>query len=499
MRTGARKSFRAVGALAVGLLLQGTSPSVAQAQAPAAIGAEAASRAPEIEAAVRALANDRAFKDAKVAVAIVDVESGRLLASHNEHLPLNPASNAKVYTAAAALATLRGDHRFETTLSGAIKTGEISGSLVLRGTGDPSLTTADVSRMVEELRGLGLRRIGGDILVDQRAFDEQSVPPAFEQQPNEWASFRAPVSAVALNANTVTMTVRPTTDGAPAIVTFDPPGFVDVEGAVTTGGEGADNVGLVLAPRGQRLLAKVSGKVGGDARVVRFTRRVDDPALLAGYALRAELDRAQIKVGGEVKVGTSTTKVSVLARHLSEPLSTLLYAVGKNSDNFFAEMIFKSIGGEGKRRPARHADASEVVTQWAQKVGAFDTGTVIKNGSGLFDANRATASGLASLLRVAWKDPALQSEFVAQLAIGGNDGTLKKRFRDDRLHRSVRAKTGTLEDAIALSGYVLGPAGKPPLAFSILMNGTAGKAAQARAAMDKLVEMLIRRQWSKSS
>ena len=346
---------------------------------------------------------------------------------------------------------------------------------------------------------MGLRRVGGDILVDQHVFDEQSVPPAFEQQPNEWASFRAPVSAVALNENTVTMTVRPTTDGAPALVSFDPPGFVDSEGAVTTGGvgEGADAVGLVLAAKGQRLLAKLSGKVGADARVVRFTRRVDDPALLAGYALRAELERAQIKVGGEVKAGTS--KGAVLARHLSEPLSSLLYAVGKNSDNFFAEMIFKTIGGEGKRRPARHVDAAEVVTQWAQKVGAFDTGTVIKNGSGLFDANRATASGLASVLRVAWKDPALQSEFVAQLAIGGNDGTLKKRFRDDRLHRAVRAKTGTLEDAIALSGYVLGPAGKPPIAFSILMNGTAGKAAQARAAMDKLVEMLVRRQWAKSS
>lgn len=459
--------------------------------------ASSAQGAPEIEAAVRALANDRAFKDAKVGVTVIDVDSGRVLAAHNEHLPLNPASNAKVYTAAAALATLHGDHRFETTLSGTVKGGDVTGPLVLRGTGDPSLSTADLAQLVDEIHAMGVRRVDGDILVDQRAFDEQVVPPAFEQQPNEWASFRAPVSAVALNENTVTMTVRPGADGSPAQVAFDPPGFVDVEGTVTTAGEGADGVGLVLAPSGQRLSAKVSGKVGSDARVVRFTRRVDDPTLLAGYALKAELERAQIKVSGEVKAGSG--KGAVIARHLSEPLSSLLYSVGKMSDNFYAEMIFKSIGGEGKRRPARHADAAEVVKDWVQKVGAFDQGVVIKNGSGLFDANRVTTSSLTSVLRVVWKDPALQPEFLAQLAVGGNDGTLKKRFRDDRIHHAVRAKTGTLEDAIALTGYVLGPAGKGPIAFSVVMNGTAGKAAQARSAIDKLVEMLVRRQWPKAS
>jgi D-alanyl-D-alanine carboxypeptidase/D-alanyl-D-alanine-endopeptidase (penicillin-binding protein 4) len=303
------------------------------------------------------------------------------------------------------------------------------------------------------------------------------------------------VSAVALNENTVTMTVRPGAENAAASVQFDPPGFVDVEGTVTTAGEGADGVNLTLSPNGKRLSAKVSGQVGSDARVVRFTRRVDDPSLLAGYALKALLDQAGIKVAGEVKAGSA--KGTVLARHISEPLSALLYSVGKNSDNFYAEMIFKTLGGEGKRRPARHADGADVVREWAQKVGAFEQGMVIKNGSGLFDANRMTVAGLTTVLRTAWKDPALQSEFVAQLAVGGNDGTLKKRFRDERTRRAVRAKTGTLEDAISLSGYVLGPSGKGPLAFSVIMNGVNGKAAQARSAIDKLVELLARRQWGK--
>ena len=450
--------------------------------------------APEIVAAVHALVSDHAFRDAGIGVAILDVDTGHYLAVANEHAPLNPASNAKLYTAAAALAILHADHRFETTLSGAARRGGVSGPLVLRGHGDPSFRTEDLWAMVEELRAEGIRHVDGDILVDQRFFDEQTTPPAFEQQPNEWASFRAPVSAVALNENTLTLSVRPTDVGAPAVSSFDPPGFIDAEGEVKTGESGADTVGLELAGKGQRMSAKLSGAVGADARLVRYTRRVEDPTLLAGYALRALLEQAGIKVSGDVKAGSG--RGPVLARHQSEPLGTLLYSLGKTSDNFYAEMIFKSLGGEGKARPARSPDGAELVLRWLDKVGANDAGVVIKNGSGLFDSNRVTAASVVQLLRVAWRDESLQPEFLSQLAIGGVDGTLHRRFRAEHLRRAVRAKTGTLDSAIALSGYVLGPPGKGPIAFSILMNDIEGKVSAGRLAADTLVELLARRQWS---
>src|SRR4029077_3565841 len=143
-----------------------------------------------------------------------------------------PASNAKLYTAACALATLHGDHRYETTLSGRIKGSVVAGSLVLRGYGDPSLRSADLWELAQDLKGRGIRKIEGDVVVDQRFFDEQTTPPAFEQQPNEWAGFRAPVSAVALDENCITMTVRPGAVGNAARVEFSPPGFVDSEGSI---------------------------------------------------------------------------------------------------------------------------------------------------------------------------------------------------------------------------------------------------------------------------
>jgi D-alanyl-D-alanine carboxypeptidase/D-alanyl-D-alanine-endopeptidase (penicillin-binding protein 4) len=451
-------------------------------------------RVPELEVAVKALAAEKSFKDASISIAVLDVDSGRFLATYDEHTALNPASNAKLYTAAAALAMLHGDHRFETTLSGTVKGGAVSGSLVLRGHGDPSLTTADLWSMVEELKGEGVTKVTGDILVDQRFFDEQTTPPGFEQQPNEWASFRAPVSALALNENTVTLSVRPTQVGNAALCAFDPPGFVDVDGDVKTAESGADTVGLELSLSGRRLSAKLSGAVAEDSRLVRYTRRVEDPTLLAGYALRALLDDAQIKVAGEVKPG-SLKKATMLARHQSAPLAEILFALGKQSDNFYAEMVFKSLGGEVKTRPAKSADSASLVTQWLDKIGANDAGVVIKNGSGLFDSNRTTAASVVSLLRAAYRDPAISPEFVSQLSIGGVDGTLRNRFRAERARRAVRAKTGTLEDAIALSGYVLGPSGKGTIAFSVIMNHIVGKVAAGRAAADGLVERIVRREW----
>ena len=437
--------------------------------------------------------NERVFKDATISLEVADVDTGQVLASYHEHMAVNPASNAKLYTAAVALATLHGDHRFETALLGTAKGGMVTGNLVLRGYGDPSLTTADLFALVEELKSSGVRQIHGDVMVDQKFFDAETTPPGFEQQPGEWAYFRAPVSAVALNENTVTLTVRPTELGAAAIVRFDPPGFVDVEGTVKTAESGADTVGLELSGAGQRLHAKVSGAVSRESRVVRYTRRVDDPTLLAGYALKAILEDAGIKVGGDVKVAAGR-EGGVLARHESAPLSELLYSLGKQSDNFYAEMVFKSLGGEGKGRPAKSMAGGELVERWVSRVGAGDAGLVFKNGSGLFDSNRATASSIVGILRAAWRDPTIQPEFVAQLAVGGVDGTLKHRFRSGHARRLVRAKTGTLEDAAALSGYVLSPTGHGTLAFSIVMNHVAGKVSAARAAADSLVETMAKTQ-----
>jgi D-alanyl-D-alanine carboxypeptidase/D-alanyl-D-alanine-endopeptidase (penicillin-binding protein 4) len=105
---------------------------------------------------------------------------------------------------------------------------------------------------------------------------------------------------------------------------------------------------------------------------------------------------------------------------------------------------------------------------------------------------RRCSSRLACHAAPAYANPATRSEYVSQLAVGGEDGTLRNRLKDLPRPRIVRAKTGTLDDVIALSGYVLGPTPDRALAFSILLNGIGGKQWQARALADDLVRALAK-------
>ncbi len=485
--------FRRTVAAGIALLALTSQPRPASSQATPAKTSQASSE-------LSRLATSAEYKGFHVGVEAIEIDTGRVLVAAGEHQPLNPASNAKLVTAITALSVLKPEHRFETGLYGPSGKGSVlSGALVLKGYGDPSLSTGDLYEMALELKRDGVKRIDGGIIVDQRFHDDQFTPPAFEQQPNEWMPFRAPVSAIALNENVIVATIRPG-GGEHALVSFWPPGFVDVEGTVKLSDGGGANVQMNLGPSAtdpSRMKAHVSGSIPGDVKGVTYYRRVEDPRLLAGYALKAVLNDLGIEVKGEIRSGSASSH-TLLARHRSAPLAALLLPVGKQSDNFYAEMILKALGGEKKSKPAQTDGGAEIAVKLLTQIGAFDNGVVVKNGSGLFDANRATAHELATLLRWAYREPSIQGEVLTHLSIGGVDGTLHGRFRSEHARRAVRGKTGTLDDAVALSGYVLAPPGRSPVAFSILINNCKGKVAQARGFADKLVAKLVHEVWGSS-
>lgn len=465
----------------------GAQPTASPAAAPSSLLDASA-----VREAVRDLARDAAKWGGSASAMVVEIPGGAALASAAEHDVMNPASNAKLATAAAALRILGPDHRYLTGLYGKI-TGDRVASLVLRGAGDPTLTAADLAEMARDLAARGVRKVGA-ILVDQGAFDAAFTPPAFAQQPDEWAPFRAPVSAVAVDANTLVISASPSEDGKPALVRVEPPGAAKISGSVrTTKKSDPERFGVSLAAAGGAITVKVSGHVPEGGAPVRAWRRLEDPTLAPGLALRAALAAAGVGAG-EVAAGGSKER-ALLVAHRSAPLAHVLAKLGKDSDNFVAEMVFKSLAAEARPRPATFTAAAELVTAELRAMGAFEAGCAVVNGSGLFDANRTTAAATASLLRGAYLDARIGPEMVAQLAVGGVDGTLRSRFKAWSKVRAVRAKTGTLNAVFALSGYVLSPPGKPALAFALFVNGAPGKAGPARAAMDRVVDAAARATW----
>lgn len=415
---------------------------------------------------------------------VVDLRDGRSAGIHPQQV-VNPASNMKLITAAVALSELGSDHVYRTALHGKVDEQGAIAQLVLRGNGDPNLIDADLWRLANTLKQRGVVKVNS-LFVDQTAFDEKFVPPAFEQQPNEWAAFRAPISAIAIARNTVTLNVLPQTPDNDARVWFEPAGIVTLQGSVKTVSPGkGQNVQLSLTQdTNGGLKATLSGHVAANLGRQRFSKRVEDPRLLPGLVLAQALRDSGISVDS-VQLGV-VRDLPLVTYITSAPLSQLLSALGKQSDNFTAEMVFKSLSASSNATASSDASAA-LVKQWLERRFTLPQGTRIGNGSGLFDANRVSAETLVAVLRDAYADATRRDAMIHHLAIGGVDGTLVRRFSDAGLRAKVRAKTGTLDDTIALSGYVLRDGIAPPLVFSILVSGIRGRHGELRPLVDAVV------------
>lgn len=478
-----RRTFTAaLGALGVASLARSS-----DAQAPASLEQLAAAAATELAE----LTSWTKAQGAELSAQLLDALSGRELGGSFAHQALNPASNQKILTMAVALDRLGPDHRFSTSLHGRAS-GDTLSELVLRGSGDPELSLDDLSHLVRALRAQGYQRITGDLLVDQSAFDRSWDPPGYAQHPDEWATYRAPVSALAVDRNTVTLHVAPGAEGEPAKVWVSPSGLASVRGSVHTGPRGRPHdVRLSVRSRADGLELLVGGTVPITQSALGFGRRIAEPELAPGHALLALLREQQIAFNGSVKSGgadVQSEKASLRSRSLAE----IVHALGKRSDNFVAEMLLKAVGARASGSAGSSAGGAAVTEEYLKRIGAFDPGTRLSNGSGLYDANRVSAFTLARTLGSIAGDARIFPELLASLSIGGLDGTLSQRFKPFRSQRTIRAKTGTLASVTALSGYVLRAAPNGPLAFAFVLNGVAGKVAEGRKRIDRVVEAIAR-------
>jgi len=429
----------------------------------------------------------------RLSISVVDASSGAPLFQHAADVPLNPASNMKLVTAAAALARLGPEFRMRTGLYGKFDgepgRGEAA-MVVLRGFGDPSLRQADLVELARQLADRGVRRVG-EIVVDGSYFDAPFLPPAFEQQPDEVAPFRAPIAAVSVDGNAYVLRVLPgEAPGAGARVRLDGSGYFSLESTVTTSEGGAPSIIAIQRDRGERMQLLLRGTIPIGITGVSYRRRIEHPLYWAGHLLRDALGAVGIRSGEVVRLGTTPSDAVLWAQHSSRPLAELLGAMGKQSDNFVAEMVFRVLGAE-RRRPGRVEDSVAVVRELLAEAGIDAARVQIVNGSGLFEGNRNSAGDLTWVYR----NPAIRGEYLAHLAIAGVDGTLAGRLGDLPRPRIVRAKTGTLDDVIALSGYVLGPRPSQVVAFSVLVNGARGRHGQARGLCDGIARAIAEELW----
>jgi D-alanyl-D-alanine carboxypeptidase/D-alanyl-D-alanine-endopeptidase (penicillin-binding protein 4) len=430
---------------------------------------------------------------AKVGISVADVDTGRPVYGKADATLYNPASNVKLVTTIAALATLGPEFRWKTALyTDGIKGGEVEGNVYLKGAGDPSLVGEDLWKMASDLASLGVKKIGGDVAIDDTYFDDARVGPGFEQKSDD-LPFRAPNGAVSLNYNACSIHVLPgEKEGAPGRVVVEPasPYFSIINESRTVA---AGHTHLTISSResGEKTEIKVVGRIkAGEQPHVEY-RRVAHPDLYTGWAFRELLVRRGIKLNGKVIRATVPTGAKAVVSHYSAPLGVLARDVNKHSNNFMAEQVLKTLGAETVSRPGTWGKGVKAVSRFLESLGIHADQYKMTNGSGLYDSNRFSPTQIVTLLRNAYRDFRYAADFVGSLAVAGADGTIGHRMEGSLAERYVRAKTGTLAGVSCLSGFAGGP-GRAPLAFSILMNDVGESGTQdARRAQDAIAETLV--------
>lgn len=426
----------------------------------------------------------------QVGVSVVHLRSGRRMFGHRAERPMNPASNMKLVTAAAALLELGPQFRTRTGLYGRQVGNAIEGGLYLRGFGDPTLTDADLVALAQALVRRGIKRVD-EVIVDASHFDSNMLPPAFEQQPNEVSPFRAAVAALSVNRNAYELRVMPGAEaGSAARVSLTGAGYFDLDSTVKTSADGAPNVIAVQRAQGAQMSLKLSGSVPLGITGISYFRRIASPPHYAGHVMVDALRALRVQVPVRVGTGATPGSSALLSQRQSAPLSHVLARLGKNSDNFVAEMLVKLLSAERRGGRGSSEHGVQVVLQAIAKVGVPTETIEMVNGSGLFDGNAIAPSHLTALLFGMYQRADLRADYLSQLAIGGVDGTLSRRLRQLPRRGVVRAKTGTLAAVIGLSGYVLGPRADQGYAFSVLANDVRGKQGPARALADRIATLL---------
>lgn len=478
-----------------------TAPApVISVPAPAA-GLDAAGRAAWLDARLGTLRrNAGELASARIGVAVMDPATGTFIAGLDADEPRRLASTTKLATAAAALAVQGGAARTTTALYAEDRAGVapsrevVSGDLVLRAGGDPTFGRADLEQLVDELWRRGVRRVDGGLVIDATAFDDVHQPPHYDEKPDD-AAFRAPIAAATLDDDAVSVIVTPgSAAGSAAGVEPSAGGAYVVltnEALTTDTGRTALSVQVKVVPAAgaqpPRLELTVRGTIRTDAAPTRLRKRVDSPEHFLGETLRVLLAARGIRVAkARLAIRAVSPRARLVARHDSPPLAQVLHALGKYSNNFVAEMVLKglAVGAAPATTAAALTTARAAWARLGMGPGAFR----IDNGSGLYDASRVSPRQLAGLLVGAWRDFRIAPDFVSQLAQAGVDGTLAKRMLSGPANGWVRAKTGTLDDVIALAGYAGTPLGAPLVFVVIVDDLPKGRARAARAFCDDVAQ-----------
>ncbi len=425
------------------------------------------------------LFNDPNFSSAQWGVVIQSLETGEYFYKRNENKLFIPASDIKLFTTAAGLYLLGPEYRFSTNvyINGNIDGSILDGDLVIEGRGDPTISgrfyNNNIFKVYEDwadsLAAIGIDEITGNIIGYDDDFDEKPLGKGWPWDLESYW-FEAPSSPISFNDNVVNINV--TTDSNKAVVSIVPDiNYVVINNNVqVVDGDSASSVD-VYRERGTNLV-NVFGTIHyGDSVQTYVT--VNNPTQYSMVVLKKILRTRGIDVKGyPIDIDASSEPISLnqikkIFTYYSPPFKEIIKVINKNSENFFAEQLLKTIGFEEKDFGSID-NGVEAMHDMLQDMGINPDDMIIADGSGLSRLNLVTPSQVVTLLNYMYKSKYFIPYFNS-LPIAGVDASLGKRMKNTKAVNKVRAKTGYLDEVRSLSGYAF-TGDNEPVAFSIIAN-----------------------------
>jgi D-alanyl-D-alanine carboxypeptidase/D-alanyl-D-alanine-endopeptidase (penicillin-binding protein 4) len=348
-----------------------------------------------------------------------------------------------------------------------------------------------------------VKRIDGGIIGDDTWYLWQPFAEGWAIDDSQY-DYGAPVSALTVNDNAVTLAVRPGAHEAdPAALAWNPPlEYYRVDNRIRTVAGGERSIHFHRDPGG--LEVRLWGSIPLRDRGEDLVLAIEDPAVYAAEALRQALEERGVPVGGGVtalhafpnetpdlaQAAAPPTEVSgvELARRVSAPLIEDLRITDKVSQNLHAELALRAVARARRNLGSLEAGVAEIQAFLAE-AGIDPDAYNLADGSGLARLNLVTPATVVKLLRFMYASPA-RDNWISLLPVGGQDGTLSARFGKSAVAGRVHAKTGSLAHVSALSGYLERPDGGW-VAFSILVNNYNGRAAEVRGVMDRICTLIM--------
>lgn len=455
----------------------------------------------ELQNDIRAIVDNPDFSNAFIGICVQSLENGDYLYRRNDTKNFIPASLQKILTTSAALEYLGKDFRYKTKLyldGNLSSNGEFKGNLIIKGAGDPTFNeyfyenpAEIIEEFISKLDSTGIRAIRGNIIGDDYYFDEQYYAPGWAWDDFIY-SYSPQVNSISIYDNKIDLTIIPADSiGKPArILIYPDNSYIQVINNIKTVSI-AQTTQIEPVREQNTNIIELKGNIPIDTSKqkenLKISVTIDNPTLFFLNLFKDALNRHQLRFRGalfDISDWNETidySSLNPLFIHESHPLSDIIYLTNKVSHNLSADMLLKNIAkittGTGS-----FAKGIEQVKKFISTKGINPENISIVDGSGLSRYNLISPNYIVTLLS-AMHHSEMRAIFLNSFAVPGGLGTLGNRLTGSLAEKSVKAKTGTMNNVSNICGYIT-TRDREALAFCIMLNNFTVPQSLARNLQD---------------